>query len=124
VSGPTEVATAARVEAWRSAPPGVADLDALCRQIDVRHRVSAAYGPDWKKLETETPADAATVAGVVAALLTAAEPGPDGAEDGGRGLKYTNSALKALELADAIPDAPRLRAWALRLLDDRTRSDA
>ena len=121
---PTEVSTAAQVEAWRSAPPGVADLDALCRQIDVRHRISGAYGPGWKKLETETPADAATVAGVVTVLLTAAEPGAGGADDGGRGLKYTNSALKALELADAVPEAARLRAWALRLLDDRTRSDA
>ena len=124
MSDPTEVSTAARVEAWRSAPPGVADLDALCRQIDVRRRISAAYGPGWKKLAMETPADATTVGGVVTVLLTAAEPGPGGADDGGRGLKYTNSALKALELADAIPDAARLRAWALRLLDDRTRSDA
>jgi len=121
---PTEVSTAAQLDAWRGAPPGIADLDALCRQIDVRHRISGAYGPGWKKLETETPADAATVAGVVTVLLTAAEPGPGGADDGGRGLKYTNSALKALELADAVPEAARLRAWALRLLDDRTRSDA
>ncbi len=120
----SDVITAERVEGWRTTPPDVGDLDALCRQIDVRHRISAAYGPGWKKVDAETPADAATVAGVVTVLLTAAERGPDGADDGGRGLKYTNSALKALELADAIPDAPRLRAWALRLLDDRTRSDA
>ena len=56
MSDPTEVSTAARVEAWRSAPPGVADLDALCRQIDVRRRISAAYGPGWKKLAMETEA--------------------------------------------------------------------
>ena len=121
----SEVVTAARVDAWRVTPPEDRDLDALCRQIDVRHRISASYGPDWQRVEAETPADAVTVAGVVAVLLTAAEAGGTaGTDDGGRGLKYTNSALKALELADDVPDAPRLRAWALRLLDDRTRSDA
>jgi len=126
------VATAARVDEWRAggAPPGVVDLDALCRQIDVRHTIAAAYGPDWRRLDPETPADPATVAGVVAVLLTAAEPtGADDPDegatgDGGRGLKYTNSALKALELAPGVPDEARLRAWALRLLDDRTRTDA
>jgi hypothetical protein len=116
------IATATRVEGWRTgAPPTAADLDALCRQIDVRHTVAAAYGPDWKKLDDETRADAATIGRVADVLLTAA--GSGGADDGGRGLKYVNSALKALDLDDAVPDAPRLRARALRLLDDRTRSD-
>jgi hypothetical protein len=118
------ISTATRVEQWRSAPPPSGELDALCRQIDVRHKVAAAYGPDWARLDPETPADPATIGAVVEVLLTAAEPDRAGPDDGGRGLKYTNSALKALDLADAVPDAPRLRAWALRLLDDRTRSDA
>ena len=120
----TEIRTADVVAAWSAARPGAADLDALCRQIDVRHKVAAAYGPDWSRLDDEVMADAATIGGVVAVLLAAAEPDAAGVDDGGRGLKYTNSALKALELDDALPDAPRLRAWALRLLDDRTRSDA
>jgi hypothetical protein len=119
------IPTADRVEQWRNgAPPSASDLDALCRQIDVRHKVAAAYGLDWRKLDDERSADAATISGVVVVLLTAAGPEAAGTDDGGRGLKYTNSALKALELVDDVPDAPRLRAWALRLLDDRTRSDA
>ena len=122
MSDPSTIATATRVEEWRTGPPpAAADLDALCRQIDVRHTVAAAYGPGWTKLDDETRADAATIGRVVDVLLTAAEAG--GADDGGRGLKYVNSSLKALDLDDAVPDAPRLRAWALRLLDDRTRSD-
>jgi hypothetical protein len=60
------------------------------------------------------------MAGVVAVLLRAA------AATGGDGwaLKGVNSALKALELVDVGADAPALRAWALELLDARTRSDA
>lgn len=116
------IATAARVAGWLAeGPPGVADLDALCRQIDVRHTIAAEYAPGWRRVDPETPADAATVAGAVEVLLTAAADRD--ADDDGRGLKYVNSALKALELTE-VPDAPRLRAWALRLLDDRTRSDA
>jgi hypothetical protein len=122
VSDGSTIATATRVEGWRTGtPPSAADLDALCRQIDVRHTVAAAYGPDWKKLDGETRADAATIGLVVDMLLTVAEAGS--ADDGGRGLKYVNSSLKALDLDDAVPDAPRRRAWALRLLDGRTRSD-
>jgi hypothetical protein len=114
--------TAARVRAWLSGPaPSVPELDALCRQIDVRHTLAAAYGPDWTRVDPETPADPATIAGVVALLLQSGGT-PDGATDDGRGLKYANSALKALELRDGVPDAPQLRAWAVRLLDDRTRS--
>jgi hypothetical protein len=122
VSDAPTIATATRVEGWRTgAPPAAADLDALCRQIDVRHTVAAAYGPDWKKLDDETRADAATIGRIVDVLLTAAEGG--GADDGGRGLKYVNSSLKALDLDDAVPDAHRQRSWAQRLLDDRSRSD-
>ena len=122
MSDVSTVVTATRVEGWRTgAPPSAADLDALCRQIDVRHTVAAAYGPAWARLDDETRADAATIGAVVDVLLTAAEGG--GADDGGRGLKFVNSSLKALDLDEAVPDAPRRRAWALRLLDDRTRSD-
>ena len=111
-------------------------LDAICRQIDVRHRLSMTYREDWKRVEAETAVTAETLAGVVAVLLANAGPtGDDGSHgdwsdgersdgDGGWGLKCTNSALKALDLMETVPAAPELRAWAVAVLDDRTRPTA
>ncbi len=120
----------ARVRDWLVAGPQVfvADdrvaLEALCRQIDVRRRISAGYGPGWVRLEPEVPVGPETVAGVVAVLL--ANAGAIGAgvgeRDGGWGLKCVNSALKALDGFGDVPAAPELRAWALAVLDDRTGS--
>jgi hypothetical protein len=96
-----------------------ATLDALCRQIDVRKRVSAAYGPEWARLDPEPAADAWTIAALAAVLLgnaTAVGRGR-GDDDEGWGLKCVNSALKALDLRDDLPHAPALRAWALEVLD-------
>ena len=39
-------------------------LDALCRQVDVRKKVSAGYGPDWKRLDPEVPAEPVVVSGL------------------------------------------------------------
>ena len=110
-------------------------LDAICRQIDVRHRLSVSYRDDWKRVEPETGVTPETLAGVVAVLLAnAGTPGFASANDddsddeshgdGGWGLKCANSALKALDLMDALPAAPELRAWAVAVLDDRTRPSA
>lgn len=115
------------VRAWMADGPRVFDgadrsqLDALCRQIDVRRKVSVTYCDGWKRADPETPAPAATIAGLVAVLLANAGPLPsEGVSDGGWGLKCVNSALKALEFGNEIPAAPQLRAWALTVLDDRT----
>ena len=116
---------------WLAAGPSVfadADrgwVDALCRQIDVRRKVSVVYDNGWKRREPETPVSPETMAGVVAVLLANAGAigAADVADDGGWGLKCANSALKALELRDEIPDAASLRAWALAVLDDRTGTD-
>ena len=119
---------------WLAAGPALfvdADrdrVDALCRQIDVRRKVSMVYDHGWKRREPETPVSAETMAGVVAVLLANAGPiGPtddaNAADDGGWGLKCANSALKAIELRDGLPEAASLRAWALAVLDDRTGTD-
>jgi hypothetical protein len=117
------------VRTWLERGPAVFDgddrasLEALCRQIDVRKKVSEAYGPGFARLDPETPADPAVVAGLVAVLLAnAARVGDpsartDGAVDDGWGLKCTNSAFKALDLRDDAPHASELRVWAIDVLD-------
>ena len=117
------------VRDWLAAGPTVfsgADrrrVEALCRQIDVRRKVSEVYDDGWKRREPETPVSAETMAGVVAVLLANAGPistADAASDDGGWGLKCANSALKALDLRDGIPEAASLRAWALAVLDHRT----
>jgi hypothetical protein len=116
------------VRRWLDAGPAVfagadrADLDALCRQIDVRRRISRGYDAGWGRRDPEEPVAPATVAGAVAVLLANAGPLNPGSvvDDGGWGLKCVNSALKALDQYDAVPEAPTLRAWALAVLDART----
>jgi len=129
VSPDAAIRVGALVRAWLDRGPAVFDggdrasLEALCRQIDVRKRVSVAYGAEWKRLDPETPAGAAVVSGLVAVLLANAarvgDPGArvDGACDDGWGLKCTNSALKALELQEHLPHASELRVWAIDVLD-------
>ncbi|MFM7872080.1 MAG: hypothetical protein ACKPBG_10410, partial [Actinomycetota bacterium] len=91
-------------------------LDALCRQIDVRGRVSAAYGDGWTRLGDEEPAAPTVAAGVVAVLLAnAARVGVNGND--GWGLKCCNSAFKALDLWPELPERSRLLAAALEVLD-------
>ena len=77
-----------------------AELDALCRSIDVR-----------KQLDGD-PSDAAAV---VERLVLGAAAG----DTDGFGLKCANSALKALDLRSDIPDASALRIRAIELLDRR-----
>jgi hypothetical protein len=127
------VSVPALVQRWLAAGPKVlvgddrADLDALCRQIDVRRKVSVAYGEGFTRLDPESPAPPAVVSGLVAVLLANAVgvggPGPNGSLNDGWGLKCTNSALKALELREDAPLSPSLRAWALETLD-RARTPA
>lgn len=96
-------------------------LDQLCRQIDVRKRVSTHYGAQLAKVDPEVPAPAVVVSGLVAVLLANADqvdgPGEEGEINDGWALKCVNSALKALVLRDDLPGSPGLRAWALEVLD-------
>ena len=124
---PGAIGVAALVAGWLRRGPAVfagddrESLDALCRQVDVRKKVSAGYGPDWKRRDPEVPAEPAVVSGLVAVMLANAagvgSPGPDGSRNDGWGLKCTNSALKALELREQIPYASELRVWAMDVLD-------
>ena len=121
-----EISVPALVEQWLADGPRVfsgvdrMQLEALCRQIDVRRTVAVGYRSGWKRVDPEIPASATTVAGLVAVLLANAGPLTSHARDGGWGLKCANSAFKALELREEIPEAARLRAWALTVLDHRT----
>lgn len=96
-------------------------LHRLCRQVDVRKKISRAYGTGWRAASPEEPADAATTAGLVAVLLANAaavtDPPPDGSVRDGWGLKCVNTALKALEMRDDLPHAAALRLWAATALD-------
>ena len=131
VDGSGPIVVPQLVLAWLALGPAVfvdadrARVDALCRQIDVRRKVSVVYDDGWKRREPETPVSPETMAGVVAVLLAnAGSIGPaDVADDGGWGLKCANSALKAIELRDELPEAASLRAWALAVLDHRTGTD-
>lgn len=123
----TPISVPRLVKGWLDAGPRVFEgddrdrLEALCRQIDVRRKVSVGYQEGWKKLDPETPADPSVVSGLIAVLLANAghvgQPGPHDSLNDGWGLKCTNSALKALELGDDLPGDPTLRAWALEILD-------
>lgn len=126
------ISVPAVVARWLEAGPVVftgADrtaLDALCRQIDVRRRVSESYQEGWRRTEPELAAEPVVVAGLVAVLLANAAgvgaPGPTGELNDGWGLKCTNSALKALDLLGSN-DEPgsghtgTLRGLALATLD-------
>ena len=65
---------------WLAAGPAVfvdADrrrVDALCRQIDVRRKVSEVYDDGWKRREPETPVSAETMAGDVLASTALTAP--------------------------------------------------
>lgn len=122
-----EITVGERVARWLAAGPAVAtgadraDLEALCRQIDVRRRVSRGYASGWQRLDDEESASPEVIAGLVAVLLANAGPlGKSAPDDGGWGLKCANSALKALDQFDDLPEAPALRAWAMSVVDDRT----
>jgi hypothetical protein len=117
------ISVPALVREWLGRGPAVltgadrTQLDELCRQIDVRKRISLGYGEGWTRLDPETPAPAAVVGGVVAVLLANAggvgEPGPGDTLNDGWGLKCINTALKALDLWSAVPQAAELRSVAL-----------
>jgi hypothetical protein len=121
------ISVGAQVSSWLTSGPRVfagADrvaLDALCRQIDVRKKVSASYADGWKRAEPEVPAAPPVVAGVVAVLLANGEridePTDAGALNDGWACKCANSALKALDLCDDLPFEGELRVWAMEALD-------
>lgn len=99
----------------RGEAPSRADIDAVCRQIDVRKRLSTRYGPGWTTLPPEEPVPGAVVVGAAAVLLAMAQT--TGATGDRWDLKLVNSALKALDLDPVGPQVPAVRAWAIELLD-------
>ena len=109
---------------WLAEGPGGCrepdQLDALCRQIDVRKRVSEAYEPGWKRRDPEAMVGAEVMSGLVAVLLGDADARLAAGADVGFALKCANSALKALDLLPQGPQVPALRAWAVELLDRHT----
>ena len=119
-----EISVPALVRRWLETGPrrfettDRAALTALCRQIDVRKRVDAAYTADWRSIDPPTAAEATVVAGLAAVLLAnAAAIGAPGSADelnDGWGLKCTNSALKALDLLSNESDAATRHGGALR----------
>lgn len=128
----TDVSVPTLVRRWLEAGPHRFEtidrvaLTALCRQIDVRKRVDAAYTADWRPLDPATAADATVVAGLAAVLLANATavgaPGSADELNDGWGLKCTNSALKALDLLSnesetATRHGAALRGVALETLD-------
>src|SRR6478609_3228861 len=94
---PDVLSVPAKVQAWLARGPqrfegdDRGDLEALCRQIDVRKKVSTTYSPGWKRLDPETPVPAVVMAGLVAVLLGNAgrlgEPGDGNTLNDGWGLK-------------------------------------
>jgi len=118
-SAPIQVA--ALVQGWMAAGPVALNgeerrpLVAICRHIDVRKKISAAYGDGWRKLAPEQPADPRVVSALVAVLL--ANGSAALAHDPGWSLKCVNSALKALDLCGEAPHRPALQAWAWEILD-------
>jgi hypothetical protein len=121
-----EISTAALVGIWLARGPerftgeDRVSLEALCRQVDVRKKVSAAYAAGWKASRPEIPADPPVVAGVVAVMIANAvgvdAPPDDGSWNDGWALKCLNSALKALDLRPDIPCATELRSAAVDVL--------
>lgn len=116
--------TAALVHGWladgaQTSPPRE-ELEAICRQIDVRKRLSSEYGPAFAKRADESPSAPGVVAGAAAVLLASAQLLMDASVECGLALKYVNSALKALALDEHTPHAAALRAWAVELLDAHT----
>ena len=115
------ISVAGLVKTWLDAGPMVfrgelrATLDALCRQIDIKKKVAAAYGENWKMLEPWQAADLAVTSGLAAVLLGNTSAGED-SELGWR-LKCVNSALKLLDLYPDPVHRPALLAWAWEVLD-------
>ena len=97
------------------------ELEALCRQVDVRKKVSAGYDAG---VEATRSRSAGRPCGRERRRRGAARQrggrgrtGHRRARNDGWGLKCTNSALKALELRDDLPHASELRVWAIDVLD-------
>ena len=92
-------------------------MEAVCRQIDVRKKVASEYGAGFVKVVPEVDADTRVVLAICGALLAQAEREQRRGDSLGLGVKFINSALKALELHPSAEHLPALRAWAVTLLD-------
>jgi len=112
-----QISSAAVVAAWLAAgiaAPGAerAEINELCRQIDVFKRLQADYSADWKPDKEAPLAAPEVVAGAACVLLINAEPAASGNDADGWSLKCLNSALKAIEQNEQLPMRAELSGWA------------
>jgi hypothetical protein len=129
-----DILVAERVGAWLASPAnrlaGIdrADVDALCRQIDVFRRVDRCYRTGWARSGDPESTSPAVRFGLAVVLVGqgsfVADPSEADREGGARldgfALKCLNSALKLLELDGDYPDplpVAELRVAALAALD-------
>jgi hypothetical protein len=83
-------------------------LDRLCRKIDIARRVWADYDPDWNKPLTERKLPTEFGPALVLAFLRRARECARGTpDDKGRALKFTNTALNAIDLCCGEADDTR-----------------
>ncbi len=80
------------------APPDAGSMDHLCRCIDVSRALRTAYTKEWRRLDGSLEAPIELWIGTIALLLSSCERSVEEHRGDGRGLKYLNSALKALDL--------------------------
>lgn len=73
-------------------------MDHICRCIDVSRALRTAYTKEWRRLDGSLGAPIELWIGTVALLLSSCERSLEEHKGDGRGLKYLNSALKALDL--------------------------
>ncbi len=81
-----------------AAPPDAGSMDHLCRCIDVSRALRTAYTKEWRRLDGSLEAPIELWIGTIALLLSSCERSLEEHKGDGRGLKYLNSALKALDL--------------------------
>lgn len=80
------------------APPDAGSIDHLCRCVDVSRALRTAYTKEWRRLDGSLEAPIELWIGTIALLLSSCERSLEEHKGDGRGLKYLNSALKALDL--------------------------
>lgn len=78
-------------------------MESICRRIDVSKTLRTGYALDWGKLPGSLDAPIELWIGAIALLLISCERFLEAFNEDGRSLKYLNSALKALELAQNLP---------------------
>ncbi len=112
----TAAAVGARLTAGLAAPGEErAEINEICRQIDVFKRLQADYTGDWKPDSSAPPAAPEVVAAAACLLLTNAEPAGGADDADGWAIKCLNSALKLIAQNEELPLRAELSGWAQRI---------